>query len=83
MSFAYHVTSADVLLVLEAHGAAESEEDDEVLDALYLVNEWEGRISEVALKHGGAHDIQLAVWHEIEAILIEEGYLEEPSRLGE
>ena len=81
MSFAYHVTSADVFLVLEAHGAAESEDDDEVLDALYLVNEWEGRIAEVALEHEGVHDRQLAVWHEIEAILIEEGHLEEPPRL--
>ena len=81
MSFTFHVTAADVLLVLEAHGAAESEEDDAVLDALYLVSEWEGRISEVALKHGSVQESQLAVWHEIESILIEEGLLEEPPRL--
>ena len=71
-----------MLLVLEAHEAAESEEDDAVLDALYLVNECEGRIAEVALEHDSVHESQLAVWHEIEAILIEEGYLEEPPRLG-
>ena len=82
MSFAYHITSADVLLVLEAHGVADSEEDEAVLDALHLVNEMEGRISEVALEHDGVRESQLAVWHEIEAILIEEGYLEEPPRLS-
>ncbi len=81
MSFAYHVTSADVLLVLEAHGAAESEEDDAVLDALYLAEEWEGRIAEVALGGGNDLESQLAVWREIEAILIEEGVLEDPPRL--
>ncbi len=81
MSFGYHVTPADVLLVLEAHGAAESEEDDAVLDALHLVNEWEGRVAEVALERDGVHEVRLAVWHEIEAILVEEGYLEGPPRL--
>lgn len=83
MSFAYHVTAADVLLVLEAHEAAESEDDDAVLDALYFVREWDGRLSEVALKYDDDLESQLAVWHEIEEILIEEGFLEEPTRLSE
>jgi hypothetical protein len=83
LSFAYHVAAADVFLVLEAHEAAESEDDDAVLDALYFVRECDARISEVALEHDSIHERQLAVWHEIEAILIEEGYLEEPPRLSE
>ncbi len=81
MSFAYGVTPGDVFLVLEVHEAADSEEDDAVEDALFIVRESEARVSEVALEYEDIEDRRQAAWREIEAILLEEGYLEGPSRL--
>jgi hypothetical protein len=81
MSFAYEVTPDDVLTVLELHQAAETREDELVEDAYSAVVEMEARITEAVLEYADVGARRLVALQEIEAILIEDGLLEEPARI--
>lgn len=78
VSFAYEVTPDEVYEVLEAHGVAQSAEDAIVDDGYVTVAELEGRITEAVLEYGDAATRRAVALQEIEAILIEDGLLEEP-----
>ena len=54
MSFAYEVTPDEVYEVLEAHGVAQSAEDDIVDDGYATVAELEDRITEAVLEYADA-----------------------------
>lgn len=78
MSFAYEVTPDEVYEVLEAHGLAQSAEDEIVDDGYAAVAELEDRITEAVLEYADADTRRAVALQEIEAILIEDGLLEEP-----
>lgn len=82
MGFAFEITHDDVLEVLELHGAAESLEDELVDDGFAAVVECEDRITEAVLETRRSALHRTAALHEIEAILIEEGLLDGPSRFN-
>ncbi len=83
MSFAYEVTPDEVYEVLEAHGVAQSAEDDIVDDGYATVAELEDRITEAVLEYADAGNRRAIALQEIEAILIEDGLLDEPRLAAE
>ena len=82
MSFAFEVTPGEVLEVMEAHKAADALEDEIVDDGFAAVVEMEDRITEAVLEYADESTRRAFALREIEAILIEEGLLEGPSRFA-
>lgn len=82
MSFSFEVTHQDVLEVLALHGVAESTEDEVVDDAYATVIEMEDRITEAVLEYADGGIRRLVALREIEAILIEDGLLDDPPRVA-
>ncbi len=78
--FAYEVSLMDVFQVLEAHGLADSEEEEIVFDAYGAIQEVADQITEAVLEHGDPQLRRAVALQEIEAILIDEGLLDEPER---
>jgi hypothetical protein len=78
MSFAFEITPDEVYEVLEAHQVAQSPEDEIVDDGYATVTEHEARITEAVLEYEDPQSRRLAALLEIEAILIEDGLLDEP-----
>lgn len=82
MSYAFEITPEDVLEVLALHGAADSPDDDLVEDAYVAVIDLGDRITEAVLEYGDGNLRRVAALQEIEAILIEDGLLDDPPRVG-
>jgi hypothetical protein len=81
MTFAYEVALEDVFLILEAHGIADSEEEEVVYDAYSAIREVADQIAEAVLDYVDTDQRRAAAQREMEAILIEEGLLDGPPLL--